>query len=416
MSFASIKSANARPLLSSTVDIPADNSALPRTPSSEMINAVPGELPSRVRTARYYRPGLDILRCLAFFLVLTHHAFPVSPTGLFSLRSAIQEFGAAGVCIFFTLSAFLITELLLREVEEIGTIHIRAFYLRRVLRIWPLYLSVLILGVAFPHFYHHFPKGEPFIVPYLLMSGNWAIAFHGQTRNTLLSPLWSISVEEQFYVIWPSILLLWGKRGVIAAALIILPLAWATDYVLPALNSSTQSSLWYNSFSQFQFFALGGLVAIFMHRHPLKLGRPLRLLAIALAFACFFLAAFLCHFQNSLIFSGPGHILAGYLSVDLGCLLFLLAFLDVQIPSAGRPLIYLGKISYGLYVFHMFILGAVVHFTEKSVSVSSSLQVGLYWTVTALIVTPLAALSYEYFERPFLRFKERFSFVASRSV
>jgi hypothetical protein len=77
MSFVSIKAANARPLLSSTVEIPADNSALPRRASSDMINA-PGKLPSELSTARYYRPGLDILRCLAFLLVPSHHAFPAS--------------------------------------------------------------------------------------------------------------------------------------------------------------------------------------------------------------------------------------------------------------------------------------------------------------------------------------------------
>ena len=384
--------------------------------SLEVPNAVPKDLPSGRRTLRYYRPGLDFLRCIAFFLVFSHHALPKSRTGLFSLRNAIQEFGGAGVCLFFTLSAFLITELLLRELEASGTIHIRAFYVRRILRIWPLYLTILILGVAFPHLYHRFPKGEHLIVPYLLMAGNWAFVFHADTRNILLVPLWSISVEEQFYVIWPSILLLWRKRGVVVAILIILPLAWATDYVLPALNTPKNPSLWCNSFSQFQFFAIGGMVALFMHRRPLKLALPLRLLAIAIAFACFFLAAFPCHFLNPLIFSSPGHVLAGYLSIDLGCLLLLLAFLDVHLPSASRPLIYLGKISYGLYAFHMFILGSVVHFTEKTVQVSSSLQIWLNWTITALILVPLASLSYEYFERPFLRFKERFTFVASRSV
>jgi hypothetical protein len=77
MSFVSIKSTNARPLLSSTVEIPADNSALPRRASSDMVN-VAGKLPSELSTARYYRLGLDILRCLAFFLVLSHHALQAS--------------------------------------------------------------------------------------------------------------------------------------------------------------------------------------------------------------------------------------------------------------------------------------------------------------------------------------------------
>jgi len=99
---------------------------------------------------RFYRPELDVLRFGAFFLVLVSHTLP-SPDGpgfkLHILR-AIRYTGSLGVPIFFLLSAYLITELLLREREFTGTVHIRAFYLRRILRIWPIYFLVL-LGTYF---------------------------------------------------------------------------------------------------------------------------------------------------------------------------------------------------------------------------------------------------------------------------
>jgi peptidoglycan/LPS O-acetylase OafA/YrhL len=248
------------------------------------------------------------------------------------------------------------------------------------------------------------------------MAGNWALVLHGETRNTILAPLWSISVEEQFYVIWPTLFLLWRKRGVIFASLIILPIAWATDFILPAAHIPKHPQLWFNSFNQFQFFAIGGLLAILMHRRTLKLALSLRVAALVAALACFSLAAFPCHFQNPFVASKPLAIMGGYMAIDVGCVLFLIAFLDVKLPSLFNPLVYLGKISYGLYVFHMFILAAVSHLTETVLHLPYSLQLGLNWIITVLVVIPLAALSYEYFEKPFLRFKERFTFVNSRSV
>ena len=389
---------------------------LARTATSEMPNAAPVRMASGPGSARYYRTGLDCLRCLAFLLVLAHHTMPRSVTGIFSVQDAVKEFSAAGVCLFFTLSAFLITELLLREMDGTGTIHVRAFYIRRILRIWPLYLAMVVLGVALPHLNHSLPSAKPFILPYLFMAGNWALAFHGNTRNMFLEPLWSISVEEQFYLIWPSLFLFWRKRGVIIASLIILPVAWATDYVLPALHIPKEPALWCNSFSQFQFFGVGGLLALYMHRRSLKITVSLRLLILATAAGCFFLAAFPFHFQNPLIFTSPGYVVGGYMSIDLGCLLLLVAFLDMNIPSAGRPLIYLGKISYGLYVFHMFILVMVKHFNDRFVHLSPAQQIWLNWSMTVVIAIPVAYLSYEYFEKPFLRIKERYTFVASRAV
>ncbi len=184
----------------------------------------------------------------------------------------------------------------------------------------------------------------------------------------------------------------------------------------PRCTLPKEPALWCNSFSQFQFFGVGGLLALYMHRRSLKITVSLRLLILATAAGCFFLAAFPFHFQNPLIFTSPGYVVGGYMSIDLGCLLLLVAFLDMNIPSAGRPLIYLGKISYGLYVFHMFILVMVKHFNDRFVHLSPAQQIWLNWSMTVVIAIPVAYLSYEYFEKPFLRIKERYTFVASRAV
>ncbi len=100
---------------------------------------------TRTRVDSFYRPGLDILRALAFLLVFIAHGLVKDldkPTQL----GAIGRAGEFGVCIFFFLSSYLITELLLREKRETHTIHIPAFYVRRILRIWPLYFAMIGVG------------------------------------------------------------------------------------------------------------------------------------------------------------------------------------------------------------------------------------------------------------------------------
>ena len=153
------------------------------------------------KAPRYYRPELDVLRCLAFLMVFTSHI----------------PFNAWAIPVFYTLSvieeAFLHTELLLREREDTGTIHRLAFFIRRMLRIWPLYFAVILLSVAGSFVYHRWTAPARFVVPYLLLTGNVATAHLGAyPRNPLLGPLWSISVEEQFYLLWP-LLLLWQGRN-----------------------------------------------------------------------------------------------------------------------------------------------------------------------------------------------------------
>src|ERR1700761_7813044 len=103
--------------------------------------------PERVETRvdSFYRPGLDILRAFAFLLVFIAHGLAQNidkPTEL----GAIARAGEFGVCVFFFLSSYLITELLLREKRDTSTILIPAFYMRRILRIWPLYLATIGMG------------------------------------------------------------------------------------------------------------------------------------------------------------------------------------------------------------------------------------------------------------------------------
>ena len=155
------------------------------------------------KSRSFYRKELDVLRFLAFSAVFFHH---IGFTRAFIIDNrwirAVQEAGAFGVCLFFVLSAYLITELLWKERDKTGSIHLQSFYLRRILRIWPLYYACIVLYVIMEHIFPVFAVPPHRIIAMALLGGNWYCAFFGW-GNLALDLMWSIAVEEQFYLSYP---------------------------------------------------------------------------------------------------------------------------------------------------------------------------------------------------------------------
>ena len=170
-------------------------------------------------TKRYF-PNLDAMRFFAFFVVFISHAALFlgyeNQSKLFStLKTYILANGDVGVTFFFVLSGFLITYILLKEKNTTNTISLKKFYIKRILRIWPVYFLALILGFFVLPQIMHFLIGDnklPFLAnaplrvlpKYLFFLANFDLAFHGGA-SVLTDILWSISVEEQFYLVWPFI-------------------------------------------------------------------------------------------------------------------------------------------------------------------------------------------------------------------
>ncbi|MFZ1156240.1 MAG: acyltransferase [Candidatus Sulfotelmatobacter sp.] len=159
------------------------------------------------KRGRFYRPELDCLRFFAFFAVFIYHTLSSDPTyysarhvPFGTLMASAASAGRFGVDLFFLLSAYLITELLLRELEQFGKVDLGSFYLRRILRIWPLYFFGILIAVLLPLV----DPGEYFPLKYgvafVLMSGNWLITF-GLPAQSLMMSLWSVSFEEQFALV-----------------------------------------------------------------------------------------------------------------------------------------------------------------------------------------------------------------------
>ena len=286
-----------------------------------------------------------------------------------TVLAAFARAGALGVDLFFALSSYLITELLLREHRATGTLHIRAFYARRILRIWPLYF--VALAIAWPTLPWEYFAG------FALLSGNWVCAIAGFPASPF-ALLWSVSIEEQFYLVWP-----WVVRGqarrIVTCAWGMLALASVTRLVM-ATRGVEHPGVWCNTLARLDPIAGGALLAFYSTEAK---GRPWAIVAGA---------AVLLGIGGFWSKDGWGAMIS-YPVAAAAAVTILYGVIGIGWNS--RILGYLGKISYGLYVFHV----AALEITGP---------------IAALPLTiTLAALSYRYLESPFLRMKERFSGIAA---
>jgi peptidoglycan/LPS O-acetylase OafA/YrhL len=369
------------------------------------------------------------LRLVAFLMVWFSHSLPtapegaargIAPTPLWWLK-AVKDAGNFGVCVFFFLSAYLITELLRRERLATGTVHLRAFYLRRILRIWPLYLGVLaaygLLGLRF----HGFRIEPGRLLASLLLAGNWYIAFHPAIL-TPMRALWSLSVEEQFYLGWP-VLARFAAPRLIAAVCVMLIASGQATLVWLAHHAAQPSMLhvtaWVNSLVQFQFFALGTLSALLLAGRQPHTRLPARAAMLAAAIAAMLLASGVCGIKRPELPHTAISLTAGYAFAALGSVLLFGAVLGLPTRLVPGWAVRLGQVSFGLYVFHetgFFFADAI----EKHLHLPTRwhthwvLALAANKALSLLFTIALAFASYHFWERPFLRLKDRFTFIHAR--
>lgn len=376
------------------------------------------ELRSSVSTDRFYRPELDVLRFFAFLGVFIFHAAPHTrdfydvagtPHWLGSFLLSVFGAGAYGVDLFFALSAYLITSLLLRERAVTGTIDLRGFYLRRILRIWPLYLSFVAFAAVVGKFFPAQQLGRSYVLGFTLMAGNWIYVLHGLPHSFAI-PLWTVSIEEQFYLSWPLALRKATPQRIALIAVGLLLLAHGLRAWMVA-TGATANAMEYNTFTRLDPIALGILVALVADLLP-DFSRAQRWMLSTSGIAVCILAYAMSALENNATVS-TWPLAASHSLTALASVAILLAVLgSTNSFFRSKVLIYLGKISYGLYVIHEF-----AHLLAKQIFPAATPLPVVGQSCLALALTILlAAASYRWLESPFLRLKERFAHVQSRPV
>jgi peptidoglycan/LPS O-acetylase OafA/YrhL len=390
---------------------------------AQMIEVL-GEAPLLGRQAqgRFYQPELDGLRFYAFLGVFICHALPNEASFYRGLHlpmpwlwAGMVRSGGAGVDLFFALSAFLITSLVLKERQETGKISLKLFYIRRILRIWPLYFLVVALGILLAHtmsnhsisWFYEQSLPSYYVAGYLLFVSNWVYAVFGAAQS-ICAPLWTVSIEEQFYLIWPALMKVSNRRGMIVAAMITFMLAMGSQAGV-VLTGGNRGYIVFGSASRCESLALGVLLALCSHR----LARPMtrgRFLLVASGLVGWVISS--CWLSDR---SGPADMpmVLGHMIVSLGAGAILYGCLQCRGRIfTGDWVVRLGKVSYGLYMLHFtgLLLVATAIRPVGRLELLASKALGFVMTLI------LAFASYRWIESPFLRLKERFSTVLSRPV
>jgi peptidoglycan/LPS O-acetylase OafA/YrhL len=375
------------------------------------------------KVGRFYQPELDGLRFYAFLSVFIGHTLPLDD--LFYRRmnlpmpriwGAAVRSGGAGVDLFFALSAFLITSLLLREREETGEISLRLFYIRRTLRIWPLYFLIVALGLVFAHtggeheqrWFYYQTLPWYYVSGYLFFIGNWIYCIFGPAQS-ICAPLWTVSIEEQFYLLWPALMKKLDRRGMLIAATLTFVLSAASQagFVLIGMNPSYID---FSSASRVDSLALGILLALSADNLPKQLSSGWRALLVASGLAVWISSSLWLTDQP-----GPASmrmvLVRLAVSISSGAIVYGCLHSRSRLLT-GNCVVRLGKISYGLYMFHFTgILLALSLFRPAS---RWQLLTGKLMGFALTVILALA--SYRWIESPFLRLKEHFATVLSRPV
>ena len=371
-----------------------------------------------MKKQKIYFPNLNGLRFIAAFLVIIHHTEQIKSISkienYWGTIPFIGIIGKLGVILFFVLSGFLITYLLLAEENSFKKISIKKFYMRRILRIWPLYFFIITLAfIVLPNIELFTLPGYGKDVIYSNLSWKlilYAIFFPNLVLSLLgivpyASHTWSIGTEEQFYLVWPVILKYIKKHRILLMVGIIISYLAIKFFLLTSFRdyipyNNVIRAFW-DSFP-IDCMAIGGLYSILLFQKSKYLKYIIRndLFYFSICLVTLFMIKGVyipyIHYE--------------FYSVFFGLIIINFAVNNqIKISLENNILNYLGNISYGLYMYHP--IGIVF-----TLYISLSFDIHTNWLIypLSLIITIfMAGLSYKYFESFFLKFKIRFSKILS---
>ncbi|MDB5198802.1 MAG: acyltransferase 3 [Chitinophagaceae bacterium] len=365
---------------------------------------------------RLFFKNLDALRFLAFLGVFIAHTLPVYNTPVHSINIAdvlmsAFSFSYLGVPFFFTLSSFLITYRLLEEQKVVKDIYLLKFYLKRGLRIWPIYfLLIFICFLVIPVLFSALGVDKPTlpdVFPFIFFWSNFYMINHGMNFISALTILWSLAIEEQFYIFWGA-MLKYCKQFLMPLIFILLAGSVIFCYYYLYVLNKKPMNLKIHSLYALPDFCFGAFIAIICQAKKNTFTFLKRLPNLFYVAVYFLLVAFFV-FQNLGITHFDIVVVAVFNSACYALILFDQTFNDKRIFNAGKfkPINYLGRISYGLYIYHLLIASVMVkafHFFSPAQNFYSSL---LQAIITLLVTILVAHVSFRYFENYFLKLKDK---------
>ena len=363
-----------------------------------------------------YYPELDSLRFFAFLLVLIHHS-PYWKS--IPAWQAIAQYGWMGVDLFLCLSAFLFARLLYVEYQEKGDVNVGYFYLRRALRIWPLYFfffaAMLTLSIQQDGGTGYMLKRS---IGMMTFTDNLFAAFLGYNLVIwFTNHLWTISYEEQFYLIIPWVLRKFYRLKK-STTLLILTTTMLAGMLIRATFIASQvehPAIWVLPITHFESIFGGLMIGLGLFDNFLK--KIPGWVQLLLGFLALYLITLLPNIDMI-----RWELMLTYPLIGVGMTLILSAVMqgDLWWLSAffkNKILGYFGKISYGLYVYHVAGIWLAYKVTDAFISSERLLVYPLTVLLFGLIITlSVSMLSYQFLEKPFLRLKERFTFIKSRPI
>ena len=364
-----------------------------------------------------YFKNLDGFRFFCFLLVFLFHSFHTDSSAIknSAIYNAVKietfNNGNIGVYFFFVLSGFLITYLALQEKNEKGNIHVFKFWMRRILRIWPLYFICLVIGfIGCPLLKSY--TGETSletanIYYYISFWSNFDMIKNGLPDASILGALWSIAVEEQFYLIWPIFLYLTPikKFWIVPSLFIGLSLVFR-------IYNTNYNAIEYHTLSCIGDLSIGALIAWLVFSKE-SFTNYIERLSTPFIYSIYSLLILLFVFRDDL-----GAFLPSYRIMDRTVFSLIGGFIILEQTFANNSFFkfanlkrvsYLGKYTYGMYCLQ-FVGILIVLKTAKIIGFLDSLSKVMLFDpiISLLVIIGLAYVSYHVFEKHFLKLKEKF--------
>jgi peptidoglycan/LPS O-acetylase OafA/YrhL len=369
-----------------------------------------------------YFKNIDGLRTICFLMVFCFHSFTskseaVLNSGAYGIiKNSIFSNGNLGVNFFFVLSGFLITYLLIIEKQTTSKINLVYFWIRRILRIWPLYFFCVFFGFfLFPvikSYLGQTPQETAHLINYLTFTSNFDFIANGRPDASILGILWSISIEEQFYLVWPVFLLVIPIRYY--WLLFVFLIAFSLGY---RITHNDYYHLEFHTFSCMNDLVTGSFAAWLclscapLERFLIQSSKSIQLIPYVLFTAYFFLKDELMNFIP---------LLVPYERI-ISSVLMSWIILDQVINAQGifrlsrfPFLIKSGKYTYGMYCLHFLGILVTITIVKSILHKDDILTVLFIEPIGSLVLTYLiSVISYRYFERYFLQLKNNFTWYHS---